>query len=74
MYSAVIKTSILPTTPVCAMLSDMDTTYNNNGSCKPTIKRFADLSGPDFFPTLGWATYALIDNEEFRGGIWVCLR
>ncbi len=48
----------------------MDTTYNLNGGYKPTIKRFADLDGPDFFPTPAWATYALIDNENFRGDIW----
>jgi hypothetical protein len=28
-----------------------DGTYNLNGDFKPTAKRFADLSGPDFFPT-----------------------
>ena len=72
--SAVIKTITLQTTPFCAMQSDMDTTYNINGSFKPTIKRFADLSGPDFFPTPRWATHALIDNEEFEGDIWECLR
>ena len=54
------------------MQSDMDTTYNISGSFKPTIKRFADLSGPDFFPTPRWATHALIDNEEFEGDIWEC--
>lgn len=48
----------------------MDTTYNLNGGFKPTIKRFADLDGPDFFPTPAWATYALIDNEAFKGDIW----
>jgi len=48
----------------------MDATYNLNGGYKPTIKRFADLDGPDFFPTPAWATHALIDNEEFRGDIW----
>lgn len=48
----------------------MDTSYNLNGGFKPTLKRFADLSGPDFFPTPAWATYALIDNESFRGDIW----
>lgn len=48
----------------------MDTTYNLNGGFKPTIKRFADLDGPDFFPTPAWATHALIDNESFRGDIW----
>lgn len=48
----------------------MDGTYNLNGGFKPTIKRFADLDGPDFFPTPAWATHALIDNEDFRGDIW----
>jgi hypothetical protein len=48
----------------------MDTTYNLNGGFKPTMKRFADLDGPDFFPTPAWATYALIDNEQFTGDIW----
>ena len=48
----------------------MDTTYNLNGGFKPTMKRFADLDGPDFFPTPAWATYALIDNERFKGDIW----
>jgi hypothetical protein len=47
-----------------------DATYNLNGGFKPTLKRFADLDGPDFFPTPAWATYALIDNETFRGDIW----
>jgi hypothetical protein len=48
----------------------MDTTYNINGAAKPTLKRFADLDGPDFFPTPRWATFALIDNERFEGRIW----
>jgi hypothetical protein len=48
----------------------MDATYNLNGGFKPTLKRFADLNGPDFFPTPAWATHALIDNEEFAGDIW----
>ena len=48
----------------------MDATYNLSGGFKPTLKRFADLDGPDFFPTPGWATHALIDNEKFRGDIW----
>ncbi len=47
-----------------------DATYNLNGAFKPTLKRFADLSGPDFFPTPRWATFALIDNEKFSGDIW----
>src|SRR5262245_28775237 len=42
----------------------MDTTYNLNGGFKPTMKRFADLDGPDYFPTPRWATFALIDNEK----------
>jgi hypothetical protein len=50
----------------------MDPTYNLNGGFKPTVKRFADLDGPDFFPTPGWATHALIDNERFDGEIWEC--
>jgi hypothetical protein len=50
----------------------MDQTYNLNGGFKPTIKRFADLEGPDFFPTPKWATFALIDNEQFKGDIWEC--
>ncbi len=31
---------------------------------------FADLDGPDFYPTPGWATHALVDNESFEGSIW----
>lgn len=50
----------------------MDTTYKLNGGFKPTTKRFADLDGPDFFPTPAWATEALIDNEVFEGNIWEC--
>jgi hypothetical protein len=48
----------------------VDASYNLNGGFKPTLKRFADLDGPDFFPTPPWATYALIENEPFEGGIW----
>ncbi len=48
----------------------MDPTYNVNGSLKPTLKRFADLDGPDFYPTPAWATFALADNERFEGRIW----
>ncbi len=48
----------------------MDATYNLNGSFKPMMRRFADLGGPDFFPTPAWATHALIDNECFKGEIW----
>lgn len=48
----------------------MDVTYNLNGGFKPTMKRFADLGGPDFFPTPAWATHALIENEAFEGDIW----
>ena len=50
-----------------------DATYNLNGSFKPTVKRLADLGGPDFFSTPRWATFALIDNEKFSGGIWECV-
>lgn len=49
-----------------------DRTYNLNGGFKPTMKRFADLKGPDFFPTPAWATHALIENEPFSGQIWEC--
>jgi hypothetical protein len=50
----------------------MDAAYNLSGGFKPTIKRSADLDGPDFFQTPAWATYALIDNEKFSGEIWEC--
>lgn len=50
----------------------MDATYHLNGGFKPAVKRFADLDGPDFFPTPSWATHALIDNEKFEGDIWEC--
>ena len=49
-----------------------DPTYNLHGAFKPTNKRSADLDGPDFFPTPAWATFALIDNEQFEGDIWEC--
>ncbi len=49
-----------------------DATYNLNGGFKPTLKRFADLDGPDFFPTPAWATFALIDNESLKGDVWEC--
>jgi hypothetical protein len=48
----------------------MDPTYNLNGGFKPTLKRFADLEGPDFFPTPDWATHALVASEQFEGSIW----
>ena len=50
----------------------MDATYHLNGGYKPALKRFADLDGPDFFPTPAWATHALIENESFKGTIWEC--
>lgn len=50
----------------------MDATYHLNGGFKPTTKRFADLSGPDYFPTPAWATYALMESEIFEGEIWEC--
>ncbi len=37
---------------------------------QPTLKRVADMDGPDFYPTPRWATYALIENEKFVGDIW----
>lgn len=39
---------------------------------QPTTKRVADLAGADFYPTPKWATHALVDHEEFSGGIWEC--
>lgn len=39
---------------------------------QPTMKRIADINGPDFYPTPEWATKALIDNEKFSGKIWEC--
>lgn len=48
----------------------MDKTYQLDGAPKPPTRRFADLDGPDFYPTPGWATQALIDHEEFDGTIW----
>ena len=39
-------------------------------SPQPTLKRVADLDGPDFYPTPPWATFALIENEKFSGSIW----
>ncbi len=62
--------SMVPLWRVVDYISNMDSTYNLNGGFKPTIKRFADLDGPDFYPTPSWATYALIDNEHFEGRIW----
>jgi hypothetical protein len=50
----------------------MDASYHLNGGLKPTLKRFADIDGPDYFPTPKWATHALIENEEFEGDIWEC--
>jgi hypothetical protein len=50
----------------------MDATYHLSGGFKPPMKRFADLGGPDFFPTPRWATCALADNETFVGEIWEC--
>lgn len=47
-----------------------DATYNLNGGFKPTMKRFADLDGPDFFPTPAWATHALLESEKFVGDTW----
>lgn len=30
------------------------------------------MGGPDFYPTPPWATFALIENEQFEGDIWEC--
>jgi hypothetical protein len=48
----------------------MDATYHLNGGFKPATRRFADLDGPDFYPTPDWATQALVDHEDFQGDIW----
>ncbi|SEM72867.1 hypothetical protein [Palleronia pelagia] len=37
---------------------------------QPTLKRVADLDGPDFYPTPEWATLALLENETFGSDIW----
>lgn len=39
---------------------------------QPTMKRVADVDGPDFYPTPAWATLALTENESFNGSIWEC--
>ncbi len=39
---------------------------------QPTLKRLADVDGPDFYPTPKWATYALIENEPIQGNVWEC--
>ena len=39
---------------------------------QPTLKRLADVDGPDFYPTPAWATVALVENEPFKGDIWEC--
>ncbi len=49
-----------------------DIGYSLNRSYQPPVKRYADLDGPDFYPTPEWATRALIDNETFAGEIWEC--
>jgi hypothetical protein len=46
--------------------------FSLNLAYQPTTKRFADQSGPDFFPTPSWATKALLENEEFVGNVWEC--
>ena len=43
---------------------------NTSRLSMPTTKRIADLDGPDFFPTPGWATHALVEHETFSGNIW----
>lgn len=39
---------------------------------QPTVKRLADVDGPDFYPTPPWATYALLEREKFTGTVWEC--
>jgi hypothetical protein len=47
-------------------------TMDSLGGFKPTMKRLADLDGPDFFPTPAWATHALLENEHLEGEVWEC--
>jgi len=47
-----------------------DATYNLAGAPAPTMKRTADLDGPDFYPTPAWATHAMLEVETFDGPIW----
>ncbi len=49
-----------------------DKSYNLGGSTKPPERRFADLDGPEFYPTPQWATWALLENVRFTGTIWEC--
>lgn len=51
---------------------NLDKNYNVNGGFKPTVKRRADLDGPDFYPTPFWATHALLENEVFPKNVWEC--
>ncbi|WP_152463072.1 hypothetical protein [Roseivivax sp. THAF30] len=39
-------------------------------SPQPTMKRRADLEGPDFYPTPEWATLAILENEKFGPDVW----
>lgn len=48
----------------------MDSTYLLSGAPPPTLKRNADIAGPDFYPTPSWATLALTEVEKFAGSIW----
>lgn len=32
----------------------------------------ADYYASEFFPTPAWATWGLLENETFKGGIWEC--
>lgn len=50
----------------------MDATYNPHGAHQPVTKRLIDSSGGDFYPTPPWATFALLDNEDFSGEVWEC--
>jgi len=47
----------------------MDATYHLNGSFKPTLKRFADLEGPDFFLTLEGGNRQRTDLREDAAAI-----
>ena len=47
LYNPLTRRESIPGPSEWAMVG----TYNLNGAFKPTTKRFADLSGPDFHPT-----------------------
>jgi hypothetical protein len=47
-----------------------DTATRPNGGKHPTMRRFVDKAGEDWYPTPAWATHALCAVERFEGAIW----